>query len=81
MAFKLGEAPGHIWIGVSDLAKKGNFVWSPTAEPFTYTSWAYSKSRPGYTRRCVQQHHQDGIIGWVVQDCFHILWVVCETLD
>ena len=43
-----GTPAGDIWIGYTDAASEGNFVWT-SGDPFTYNNWASGTSEPNNT--------------------------------
>ena len=46
-----------LWIGLSDLAKEGTFVWASTGKPAVYTNWLKGEPNGGGNENCGQIWH------------------------
>ncbi len=74
-----GEVSG-IWLGASDLAKEGHFVWDSSKTALNFTYW--SPYENGQVRRndhdCVSMTRNNGT--WTDQVCRMSLAIVCEKI-
>ena len=69
-----GDTEKRFWIGLSDAAEEGRFVWSDGTE-VTHTNWANrGNSDNSDTKDCV--YLQNG--AWHVGDCGNNLYRICE---
>ena len=71
-------ASGEWWIGLSDLAVEGTFVWE-TGEPLSFTNWGASQPDNGAgTEHCVHYGY-GGAYVWNDDQCFNLKPYVCES--
>jgi hypothetical protein len=55
-----GPLLGHFWIGLSDAAEEGTWVWS-SGEPVSYTNWASGEPNSGSSYDYALVHSDDGL--------------------
>ncbi len=75
--FILGFAGKDTWLGATDIAKEGDFMWSQP-EPFTFTDW-----EPGYPSDTDHTHNCVAIaasLEWQDRPCSSTNQVLCERL-
>jgi cysteine-rich repeat protein len=64
------------WLGLTDLATEGTFVWS-SGEPFSYTHWgAQQPDNYNDAEDCVEMYHVTG--EWNDDNCTYEYEYVCE---
>ncbi|EDS31180.1 galactose-specific C-type lectin [Culex quinquefasciatus] len=58
-----------LWIGGSDLGKKGSFVWLPTGTKVTWTKWKFGEPSGGANERCMNLYnwHEEEFY-WMTND-------------
>ena len=56
----------HIWIGATDEATEGTWVWI-TGEPWSHTNWAMGEPNGGSEENCLE--YTDGEAAWNDESC------------
>ncbi|XP_055526993.1 alpha-N-acetylgalactosamine-specific lectin-like [Wyeomyia smithii] len=72
-----------LWLGASDLAREGNFVWHDTGARMTFAKWKPGEPM-GSNERCVNLYHWKGqgfVWTWNNAPCSTSLYAVCENRD
>jgi len=69
------------WIGASDLATEGSFVWAESHEAVDYANWRPGEPNNDDNEDCVEiGWNSDGVLGWNDEHCtsteFHAF---CQT--
>jgi len=75
-------ASNTVWIGGSDSAYKGTWVWSPSGTPLSYTNWASGQpDNSGGTQDCLAFNYQLYVTNsgkWDDQSCTGTKKYVCQ---
>lgn len=70
-----------LWIGGSDLGKKGSFVWLPTGTKVTWTKWKFGEPSGGANERCMNLYnwHEEEFY-WMTNDanCELRFYALCQ---
>jgi len=71
-------AGNTVWIGGTDAALEGTWVWSPSGTPLSYTNWwSGEPNNVGGNEDCLSVFYDVG--GWYDNRCSHELKYVCQT--
>ena len=77
-ALLLTAAAGNsVWIGGTDAASEGRWVWSPTNTPLSYTNWNAGEPNNRGSEDCMQFYGDTG--KWNDLRCAKELKYVCQT--
>ena len=69
----------YYWIGATDAAEEGNFVWGFSGEPLTYSNWAQNQPQAGTSFNCAWMV-ASGEWTWTASDCaVDTNQVLCEA--
>ncbi|XP_058456527.1 low affinity immunoglobulin epsilon Fc receptor-like [Malaya genurostris] len=84
---KFTEEGCSFWMGATDLAEEGTFIWTATGEPLTYNNWRRGEPNDGMNENedCLQLVYMpksDYIWHWNDNICTEkILYFICEQVD
>lgn len=72
--------PGLFWIGASDLASEGNWLWLPSKQKFSYSNWAPTEpDNINYYEHCALIDLHRGY-KWSDANCEERRNFICETI-
>lgn len=72
--------PGLFWIGASDLASEGNWLWLPSKQKFSYSNWAPTEpDNINYYEHCALIDLHRGY-KWSDDNCEERRNFICETI-
>ncbi|XP_058831453.1 lectin-like [Topomyia yanbarensis] len=83
-ANKFNPTSTEIWIGGSDLAKEGEYIWQPTGKRFEYNFWAKGEpNNSGGVENCAQIRYVSAAVGWHWNDknCDLERYFICENAE
>lgn len=63
------------WLGATDVAQPGTWIWESTKEPLTYTNW--EPSEPNNPGSCLEMW-LDQL--WVDQGCERVQSSICQQM-
>ncbi|XP_033102554.1 alpha-N-acetylgalactosamine-specific lectin-like [Anneissia japonica] len=67
------------WIGLSDIAEEGTYVWSDSDTVASYTNWKQGEPNNAGNEDCGHvTKSNDEILLWNDTECYHTLSFVCE---
>ena len=66
------------WLGGSDNAKEGNYVWNSSGASLNYTNWAEGEPNGGTRENCIKYWSPPG--KWNDGTCDSRLAIFCEVL-
>ena len=69
-------AGNHVWIGGTDAASEGAWVWSPSNTPLSYTNWAPGQPDSG-AQHCITGNFRNGG-QWDDDNCIAKRKYVCQ---
>jgi hypothetical protein len=72
-----GSETGRYWIGLSDQASEGTWVWLDDSEAASWTSWGSSEPHSGTDRNCAQINGA-GAGRWQSHNCGDTLPFICQ---
>ena len=81
----LGLLQANTWIGLTDIAEEGKFVWDNgeklSDEQYKYI-WLPSKPNQVNEEDCVEARHEDkkGVFGLNDEECWKVKHYICEPL-
>ncbi|XP_034236316.1 C-type lectin mannose-binding isoform-like [Thrips palmi] len=72
----------YFWIGASDLAQQGKYVWMSTGEPVVYSNWLAGEpnhlTENGEVEHCVHLWEQSHGFTWNDKICSTLFNFICE---
>uniref|UniRef100_A0A1W7R8T4 Putative c-type lectin n=1 Tax=Aedes albopictus TaxID=7160 RepID=A0A1W7R8T4_AEDAL len=82
---KFSEVSCSFWIGASDLAEEGSFIWVATGQELTYANWHQGEPNDhGDNEDCIQLAYiQSTEYNWSWNDnvCARPLYFICESVE
>lgn len=74
-----GLIDADTWIGGTDVAVEGEWLWCADDSPFTYDNWSPSVPNPGgFNKDCAIIKHSNGL--WLDKDCDKEYPYICEYI-
>jgi hypothetical protein len=77
---RMPQILGHqFWLGGSDWATEGKWIWEPKGEAFNFTNWLRGQPNNGdNNQHCLMLNTQDNY-HWRDHDCHDALHYICEN--
>ncbi|WP_278924624.1 C-type lectin domain-containing protein, partial [Pseudophaeobacter profundi] len=68
---------GFVWIGASDIESEGEFIWSSSGRPLSYTNWD-PHNTGGTDQNCLAAGWASDYYKWADRPCAELHTYVCE---